>query len=94
MIGLATILLALAIIDLAMVFGKKEMGLWDNMPNGFRQTLLFAYVVLLVSSYVLFILTVKIKSKLDFIPNRLFLINGLVIMLLLVLYAIELLKHL
>jgi hypothetical protein len=94
LICLATLLLILDIIDIKMVFGKREVGLWDHMPSLFRQTMFLAYPILLATSYALFIVTIKIKSKLDFVPNILFLLNVLVIVLLLVIYVTELVKHL
>ena len=94
LICLATLLLILDVIDIKMVFGKTEVGLWDFMPSFLRQTMFLAYPILLVTSYVMFIITTKAKSKLDFIPNILFLLNGLMILLLSVIYVIELVKHL
>ena len=94
LVYLATVLLILDIIDIKMIFGKTEVGLWDNFPNVFRQAMFVAYPILLVISYVLFIVTKKIKSKFDFVPNILFLLNGLSILLLLVIYVTELVKHL
>ena len=91
---LATLVLILDIIDMKMVFGKTEVGLWDNFPSAFRQTMFLVYPILLVTSYVLFIVTRKIKSKFDFVSNILFLLNGLSIVLLLVIYVTELVKHL
>ena len=94
LVFLATLLLILDIIDITMVFGKKEVGLWDNLPGVFRQTMFLAYPILLLTSYVLFFVTRKIKSKFDFVPNFLFLINGLLIVFLLIIYITELVKHL
>jgi len=50
--------------------------------------------ILLLTSYVLFIVTRKVKMKFDFIPNILFFLNGLFIVVLLVIYMTELVKHL
>jgi hypothetical protein len=94
LVFLATLLLILNIIDIKMVFGKTEVGLWDNFPGIVRQTMFVAYPILLVTSYVLFIVTRKIKSKFDFVPNILFLLNGLSIVLLSVICITELVKHL
>lgn len=94
LICLATVLLILNIIDIKMVFGKTESGIWDNMSSFFRQGLFWAYPILLITSYVLFILTIKIKSKLDFVLNILILLNGLAIVLMLAIYVTELVKHL
>lgn len=77
-----------------MVFNKSEIGLLDNMPGFVRQTMFLSYPILFLTSYVLFIVTRKIKSKLDFIPNVLFLLNGLLIVLLFVIYVIEIVRHL
>lgn len=94
LVFLATLLLILDIRDLQLVFGKSEVGLWDNFPSALRKTMFLAYPILLLSSYVLFIVSRKKKSNFDFIPNILFLLNGLAVVLLLFIYVIELLKHL
>jgi len=94
LICLATLLLILDIIDIKMAFGKYEVGLWDNMPSFFIKAMFLAYPILLVTSCVLFIVTKKIKSKLDFVPKILFLVNGLVVVVLLVIYVAELVKNL
>ena len=74
--------------------GKTEIGLWNFMPSILRQGIFFAYPILLVISYVLFIVTIKIKWKLDFLANILFLLIGFLIVLFLVIYVTELVKHL
>lgn len=90
----ATILLMLNIIDIKMVFGRQEVGLWDNMPSFIRQTMFLAYPTSLLTSYLMFIWTRKAKTKFDGVGNILFLINGLTVVLLLVIYLTELTKHL
>ena len=94
LICLATILLVLYIIDIKQVFGKNEVGLWDNMPNFFRPAIVWTYLILFVTSYVLFIVTKKIQSRFDFIPTILFLLNGLVILLLLAFTVAHIVKKL
>jgi len=91
---LATILLTLNIIDIKMVFGKRETGLWDTTPVFIRQTMFLAYPISLLTSYILSIYTRKVKTKFDSIATILFLINGLAIILLLVIYLTELTKNL
>ena len=93
-ICLATPLLILDIIDIKMAFGKYEVGLWDNMPSFFITAMFLAYPILLLTSFLLFILTRKIKSKLGFVTKILFLVNGLVIVALLVIYLTNLVKNL
>ena len=91
---LASILLTLNIIDIKMVFGKSETGLWDKLPAFVRQSMFLAYPISLLASYILFIWTRKVKAKFDNIATILFLLNGLVIILLLVIYLTELAKNL
>ena len=90
---LATILLILDIIHVKMVFAA-EKGLWDFMPQILENAILIAYPVLLVASYALFLFSRKEKTKIEFIPNVLFLLNGLTLVVLLVIYAINLLRNL
>jgi p-aminobenzoyl-glutamate transporter AbgT len=94
LVCLATLVLILDIINIKMVFGKGEVGLWDSLPGFVREIVLLVYPIFLVTSYVLFIVTKTVKFKLDFIPNILFLLNGLAIVLLLIIYFTELFKHL
>ncbi len=89
----ATILLFLDIIHFIMV-DKTEKGLWDFLPSSLRQSVFIFYPILLLISYVLFIVSRKSKTKIDFLPNILFLLNGLVILILLIIWVTELLKHL
>ncbi len=91
---LATLLLTLNIIDIKMVFGKRETGLWDTMPVFIRQTMFLAYPISLLTSYILFIYARKVKTRFDSISTILFLLNGLAIILLIVIYLTELTKNL
>jgi hypothetical protein len=93
LVSLATILLPLDIV-LAKKVDTTEVGLWDFMPGFLREAMFTAYPILLLTSYVLFIVTRKVKMKFDFIPNILFFLNGLFIVVLLVIYMTELVKHL
>ena len=90
LVCIATLLLILNIIDIKMVFGRTEIGLWDKMPGFVRLTMLLGYPICLLTSYVLFVWTVKTKTRVDFIANILFLLNGLAIILLLVIYLTKL----
>lgn len=90
----ATILLVLNVIDLKMVFGKNERGIFDGTFHFVRSTLIIAYPILLLLSYVLFISTIKLKSKFDFVPNILFITNAIVIAFLFAIYIIDLTKNL
>ena len=94
LVAFATILLVLDIIDIKMVFGRREVGLWDNMPSFIRQTMFLAYPISLLTSYIMFIWTRKAKTKFDVIGNILFLMNGLAVVLLLAIYLTQLTKHL
>jgi len=93
LVVLATILLLLDIIHVKMVFAT-EKGLWDFMPQFFKNAVIIAYPVLLLASYTLFLFSRKEKTKIEFIPNVLFLLNGLILIVLLVIYAINLLQNL
>ena len=64
------------------------------MPGFLKEGMFIAYPILLLTSYVLFIVTRKVKMKFDFIPNILFFLNGLFIVVLLAIYMIELVKNL
>ena len=91
---LATTLLTLNIIDLSKVFGKLEVDLWDNIPGLVRRTILIAYLIALLTSYILFIRGRKAKTRFDGIANVLYLLNGLAIVLFVVIYLTELVKNL
>ena len=93
LVCLATLLLILDIIHFKMV-DKTEKGLWDFLPSSLRQSVFLFYPIILLTSYILFIVSRKSKTKIDFIPNILFLLNGLAIIILLVIWVTVLLKHL
>jgi hypothetical protein len=94
LVCVATLLLILDIIDIKMVFGRTEVGLWDNMPSFVRQTMLLGYPICILTSYILSIWTRKLKTRFDPIANILFLLNGLIIILLVVVYFTKLVKNL
>ena len=91
---LATIFLIVNAIDIKMVFSKREIGLWDTMPRLIRQTMFLAYPVSLLTSCILHFWTRKVKTKFDNISTILFLVNGLAIIFLIVIYLNELTKNL
>ena len=91
---LATILLTINIIDIKMIFGKREIGLWDTRSVFVRQTMLLAYPISLLTSFILSIYSRKVKTKFDSIATILFVLNGLAIIMLLVIYFIDLPKNL
>ena len=91
---LATILLIINIIDIKMIFGKREIGLWDTRSVFVRQTMLLAYPISLLTSFILSIYSRKVKTKFDSIATILFVLNGLAIIMLLVIYFIDLPKNL
>jgi hypothetical protein len=93
LVVLATILLVPDIIHVKMV-SAAEKGLWDFLPPYLINTVFIAYPVLLVVSYGLFTFSRKEKTRIEFIPNSLFLLNGLTLVVLLVIYAINLLRNL
>jgi hypothetical protein len=86
LIFIATLLLSLDIVDMKMVFGKRETGLWDNMPLFVREALFLGYPICLLTSFLLFIWTLKVKTRFNAIATVLFLINGLSLIILLVIY--------
>ena len=91
---LATMLLTINIIDIKMIFGKREIGLWDTRSVFVRQTMLLAYPISLLTSFILSIYSRKVKTKFDSIATILFVLNGLAIIMLLVIYFIDLPKNL
>lgn len=80
---LATFLLIIDVVDICMVFGRKETGLFDFMPNSFREGMFIAYPVSLLLPFILFVFTRKVALKFDLIAKILFLLHGLAIVLLL-----------
>jgi hypothetical protein len=86
LIFIATLLLSLDIVDMKLVFGKRETGLWDNMPLFVREALFLGYPICLLTSFLLFIWTLKVKTRFNAIATVLFLINGLSLIILLVIY--------
>jgi len=90
----ATCLLVIAIIDVKWVFSKNETGLLDRMPCLVRQLILLSYPACLLASYVLFAWAIKTKTRLDTVTNILFLVNGLIVITLLIVYLIELTRRL
>ena|SRR5437868_11401670 len=94
LIFIATLLLILNIVDMKLVFGKKETGLWDNMPGFVREALFLAYPICLLVSFILFIWTLKVKTRFNAIATILFLINGLSLIILLVIYLKWLMQNL
>ena len=93
LVVLASILLILDIIHVKMVFAT-EKGLWDFMPQFLTHAAFIAYPILLLTSYLLFLYSKKEKTKIEFIPNVLFLLNGITLVVLLVIYAFGLLRNL
>jgi hypothetical protein len=93
LVVLASVLLILEIIHVKMV-SATEKGLWDFMPPFLIHAVFIAYPVLLLTSYLLFLFSKKEKTKIEFIPNVLFLLNGITLVVLLVIYAFTLLRNL
>ena len=94
LIFIATLLLILLIIDLKLIFGKTETGLWDNMPGFVRQALFLGYLICLLASFFLFIWTLKVKTRFNTIATILFLMNGISLIVLLVIYLKWLMQNL
>lgn len=91
---IATLLLILDIVDIKMVFGRNETGLLDNLPGFVRQTLFIGYPVCLVVAYILSIRTKKLRTRIDPFAKILFLLHGLAILTLFVIFLKELAKNL
>ena len=89
----STILLVLNIIDKKMVSEGQETGLWGNRSIILRPTMILGYFITLLMSYIIFIWTRKAKTRFDVLSNILFLMNGLAVVLLLVVFLTELTKH-
>jgi cytochrome bd-type quinol oxidase subunit 2 len=75
LVCIATLLLTLNIIDIQLVFGKTETGLWDTAPSFVRQAMLLGYPICILTSYATFVWTRKVKSQFDTIATILFLLN-------------------
>jgi len=93
LICLGTILMVLDIIHIEMV-RRTEMGMLDFLPSELIKVMFFAYPILFLTSYLLFILTKDVKNKFDSLANVLFLMNGLVVLIMLGTYINGLLKQL
>jgi hypothetical protein len=94
LVCIATLLVILDVIDIKMVFGRTEVGLWDNMPSFVRQVMFLGYPICILTSYILFIWTRKLKTRFDTIANILFLLNVLIIIFFVVVYFTKLIKNL
>jgi len=94
LVCIATLLLTLDIIDIQLVFGKTETGLWDTAPTFVRQAMFLGYPICLLTSYVMFVWTRKAKSQFDTIANILFLLNLLAIVMLAMIYLTKLTQNL
>lgn len=94
LVCIATLLLTLDIIDIKLVFGKAETGLWDRMPSFVRQAMFLGYPICLLTSYFMFVWTRKTKAKFDPIANILFLLNLLAIVMIVVIYLTKLTQNL
>ena len=93
LVAFATLVLILEVIHIKMV-AATEKGLWDPLPGIFRRAILVTYPVALITSYLLFIFNIKVKTKFDAAANVLFLLNGLILIILLAIFLMELLKNL
>jgi hypothetical protein len=89
---IGTFLLIFDIIDIVLVFGKTETGLWDSAPNFVRQLMFYGYPICLLTSFILFFWTRKAKAKFDTLTKILFLLNGLIVILILGNYVAKLIK--
>jgi hypothetical protein len=95
LVALATLLIVLRIINFKKIaVAAAEAGLWDILPQHLRKALFLAYPVLLLSSFVLFMVSKKEKTRVDFMIPVLFLLNGLVLLFLLVVYLTVLIRNL
>ena len=92
LICLATLVLILLVVDIGMV-RQAETGLSDALPGGLREGMLYAYLLLLLTSLILFTLTRSVKNRYNTLANLLFLVNGFVILVMVGLYLSDLLKN-
>jgi hypothetical protein len=93
LICLATMVLIFLIVDIGMV-RQAETGLSDALPGGLSEGMLYAYLLLLLASLVLFTLTRSVKNRYNTLANLLFLVNGFVVLVMIGLYLSDLLKNL
>jgi hypothetical protein len=94
LVFIATLLLIVDIVDIKLVFGKRETGLWDNMQGFVRQVLFVGYPICLLASFILFIWTLKVRTQFDTIAIILFLLNGISLIVLLIIYLKWLMQNL
>jgi hypothetical protein len=92
LICLATLVLILLVVDIGMV-RQAETGLSDALPGGLREGMLYTYLLLFLTSLVLFTLTRSVKNRYNTLANLLFLVNGFVILVMVGLYLSDLLKN-
>lgn len=89
----ATLLLVIDLAHLKMVF-DSEKGLLDSLPGILRNAMFIAYPVLLFISYVLCMFCRNPNGKFDFLPNVLFLLNGLALLILIFILVTGVVKNL
>jgi hypothetical protein len=92
LICLATLVLVLLVLHIGMV-RQGETGLFEAVPGGLREGLLFAYLLLLLTSLVLFTLTRTVRNRYNTLANLLFLLNGFVVLVMVGLYLGDLFKN-
>jgi len=94
LVALATLLVVIRIINFKKIaVAAAEGGLWDILPQHLRKVLFIAYPVLLLSSFVLFMVSKKEKTRVDSMIPVLFLLNGFVLLFLLVVYLTVLVRN-
>ncbi len=92
LLALASLLITLRIINFKMVT-VPEAGLWDFLTPAIRKSLVLAYPILMLSSFLLFRVARQAKTRFDILIPALYLFNGFVILFVLIVYITVLFKH-
>lgn len=93
LVAIATLLIILRTLNLKAV-GSTEAGLWYPAPILLRKVMLVIYPVLLLLSFILFRISKKEKTRFDFMIPALFLLNGMLLLFVLVVFLITHIKSL
>jgi hypothetical protein len=85
LVAFATLLIVLRTINFKTA-AAAEAGLWDPLPPMLRKALFLSYPVCMLLSLILFRISRKEKTRFDAIIPALYLLNGLLLLFLLVVY--------
>jgi protein-S-isoprenylcysteine O-methyltransferase Ste14 len=86
LVALATLLIVLRIMNFKTP-GVSEDGLWFPAPTLIRRILFISYFLLLLLSYLCFRSSGKVNTRFDLTIPVLFLLNGLLLLFLLVVFV-------